>query len=83
MSRKMNLGRGCFERRDDEPDVNEYASPPCYMHEVDPSYFGLAPSTRATSRRKPRGPKVIVNASVAIRALRDRIVARYEELRGG
>lgn len=28
-----------------DDDIGDYASPPCYMHEVDPAYFGL-PSDR-------------------------------------
>lgn len=29
---------------DDDP-AGSYASPPCYMHEVDPAYFGLSPQS--------------------------------------
>ena len=37
----MTRNRGCFDRHDDEHNnPHEYASPPCYMHEVDPAYFG-------------------------------------------
>lgn len=32
---------------DDDSEPNEYASPACYMHEVDPAYFGLAPPSEA------------------------------------
>ena len=30
---------------DEDPNVEigPYASPPCYAHEVDPAYFGMAP----------------------------------------
>ena len=27
----------------DRPEPDQYASPPCYMHELDPAYFGLSP----------------------------------------
>jgi hypothetical protein len=51
MSRKIKIRRSCFNREEDEdPEPNEYASPPCYMHEVDPAYFGLASSSDATPR---------------------------------
>jgi 5-formyltetrahydrofolate cyclo-ligase len=30
-----------------EPD--QYSSPPCYMHELDPAYFGLGPAADRTS----------------------------------
>jgi 5,10-methenyltetrahydrofolate synthetase len=29
----------------DRPDPDQYSSPPCYMHEIDPAYFGLGPAT--------------------------------------
>lgn len=29
---------------DDDQEPGEYASPPCFMHELDPAYFGLAPA---------------------------------------
>ena len=31
---------------DEDPNsaLRPYASPPCYAHEVDPAYFGLAPA---------------------------------------
>src|SRR5689334_5877905 len=58
----MTQSRRCFEH-DDEPDVDEYASPPCYMHEVDPSYFGLLPSTRPIPGRTPNGAEIIANVS--------------------
>lgn len=43
-TRHIGLAREYVE--DTEP--NQYASPPCYMHEVDPAYFGLDPSPEAT-----------------------------------
>src|SRR5581483_6848417 len=33
---------------DDDPGPREYASPPCYMHEVDPAYFGLPRSSHVS-----------------------------------
>lgn len=38
-----------IDQFDDAADVHEYASPPCYMHEVDPSYLGLLLSARPVS----------------------------------
>jgi 5-formyltetrahydrofolate cyclo-ligase len=48
----------------DPPDSDQYASPPCYMHELDPAYFGLSPQ--------------IARADVARwrRAERDRLIAQ-------
>lgn len=39
---------------DDEDDVpHDYASPACFMHEVDPAYFGLpGPSDNAALKTK-------------------------------
>ena len=71
----MTQSRGCFDRHDDEPDVNEYASPPCYMHEVDPSYFGLLPSTRPILGRKPSGAEIIANVPLRTGAAGDKIAA--------
>lgn len=31
-----------------DDDLNDYASPPCLLHEVDPAYSGLAPSSLAS-----------------------------------
>ena len=45
-----------IDRYDADPGANEYASPPCYMHEMDPSYFGLAPPSETAESRKPRPP---------------------------
>jgi 5,10-methenyltetrahydrofolate synthetase len=40
------------KRRDCEADaVGSYASPPCFMHELDPSYTGLVPEPDAQQRR--------------------------------
>jgi hypothetical protein len=74
MSGKMNLSRGCFDRCDDELDPIECASPPCYMHEVDPFYFGSMRSTEPMSDRKPRDAGLIMNAPVKMHALRDKII---------
>jgi len=58
MCRNIKIRRDCFDREEDEdPEPNEYASPPCYMHEVDPAYFGLAPSSVATPRSSRDGEK--------------------------
>lgn len=76
----MIRNRGCFERHDDECDSNEFASPPCYMHEVDPSYFGLPRSARPMPDRKPDCPKVILNARPKAHVPREAIVA-WPELR--
>jgi hypothetical protein len=70
----MMQNRGCFDRHDDEPETNEYASSPCYMHEVDPSYFGSLPSSRPMSDWKPNDPKLIVNAPLKVRGPRGAIV---------
>jgi hypothetical protein len=71
----MTQNRGCFDRHDNEFEAHEYASPPCYMHEVDPSYFGLFPSTRPKSDRKPNDPKLIVDALPKVGAPRDASLA--------
>jgi hypothetical protein len=60
MSGKIKISRGCFNREDEDPEPNEYASPPCYMHEVDQAYFGLASSSDSTprsSRDDERAPR--------------------------
>ncbi len=74
MNEKMNSSRGCFDRHDDEPETNEYASPPCYMHEVDPSYFGLLSSTRQMPDRDASAPKIIARTSQDVRVQKDAIV---------
>lgn len=71
----MTQSRGCFDRHDDEPDVNAYASPPCYMHEVDPSYFGLLPSTRPIPGRKPNGAAIIANVPPRTDVAGDKVAA--------
>lgn len=51
---KGKIQTGCFDRHDDADDSpvqSEYASPPCYMHEVDPAYFGLDRSSEPTLPR--------------------------------
>lgn len=58
MSRKAKIRSGCFDRgKSEDPELNEYASPPCYMHEMDPAYFGLAPSSEATLPSSPDGER--------------------------
>lgn len=37
--------------REDTDDDGGFASPPCFLHEVDPLYAGLAPKTDARQRR--------------------------------
>ena len=71
----MSPNRGCFERHDNDCDAHEFASPPCYMHEIDPSYFGLLPSARPISSREPKRPKAIVNAGTRARRAANAIVA--------
>jgi hypothetical protein len=56
MSGKIKINRGCFDR-EDEDSANEYASPPCYMHEVDPAYFELASPSDATPRSSRDGER--------------------------
>jgi hypothetical protein len=79
MNEKMNSSRGCFERHDDEAGTYEYASPRCFMREMHPAYFGLAPPT--TSDWKLRDPGVIFNALVITRALLEKIASARESLR--
>lgn len=79
MNEKMNSSRGCFERHYDEPATNEYASPLCYMHELDPAYFGLASPTALD--RKQRDPGVALSALVITHAWRDKIVRTCGRLR--
>ena len=31
------------KQRDDDSGQGGYASPPCFLHELDPAYLGLAP----------------------------------------
>ncbi len=59
MSKRIALHRGCFDRYDEDPSANEYDSSPRYMHEMDPSYFGLAPSSEAAGPEK-RHPVAIM-----------------------
>lgn len=52
----MTRNRGCFDRHDDEHNTpHEYASPPCYMHEVDSAYFGSLPAFSPTPDIRPEG----------------------------
>lgn len=75
----MTRNRGCFDRHDDS-DAREYASPPCYMREVDPSYFGSLSSPPSMPGRNPNGAKVIATAPLKDRARGNAIVA-WAELR--
>ena len=38
------------QRQDDQDTPGEYSSPPCFMHEIDPAYMGLAPTSDAQQR---------------------------------
>lgn len=40
-----------------DDDLNDYASPPCLLHEVDPAYSGLAPPSR-TATPAPAEPSL-------------------------
>lgn len=71
MSGKMR--QGCFDRCDDESDTNGYASSPCYMHEVDPPYFGWAPPVEPVADWKSYEPGPGANALRNMRALRDKV----------
>ena len=45
---------------DNDDDLRSYASPPCYMHEVDPAYMGLprpGEEKAAKGTPKPRSSK--------------------------
>jgi 5,10-methenyltetrahydrofolate synthetase len=58
--------------RDDDEELKDYASPACFMHEVDPAYFGLAtpsdgPHGDVQSWRKSERERLI-NARLAIAA---------------
>jgi hypothetical protein len=64
--------RSFFNRRNRESDINEYASR--YVHGMDASYVGFAPSVRPLSDKTQRSPRLIVNAFGKIRALRGKIV---------
>ena len=45
-----------FATVDEDPNSRAtYASPPCFMHELDPSYLGLQPARGARSRRCDEG----------------------------
>lgn len=37
-----------------EDEIGECSSPPCYLHEVDPAYAGLAPKPKAKPSPKAR-----------------------------
>lgn len=81
MSKKIELRRGCFDRYDEEPSTNEYASPPCYMHEVDPSYFGLAPSSNAAPPPKSLAPRLIRKTFAKVHAMYNEITIAWRKSR--
>lgn len=74
MKKTISPGRGCFDRCDDEFDTAEYASPPCYMHEVDPSYFGFPLTTLPMSDREPNPSKISACTSQGVATQGDTIV---------
>ncbi len=74
MKGTLDSSRGCFDRCDEGSESNEYASPPCYMHEVDPAYFGLMFPTEPTLGRTSLDPGFFVNAFVKMRALHDKMI---------
>jgi hypothetical protein len=76
MSRKIEIRRGCFDRDDDDTETNAYASPPCYMHEVDPAYFGLPASSQAPPSPKSQARSFIDRALVKMRALYQEIASQ-------
>jgi 5-formyltetrahydrofolate cyclo-ligase len=39
-----------IDHSDEDSEPGTYASPACFMHEVDPDYFGLAPGTASVQR---------------------------------
>ena len=78
MNDTVNSNRGCFDRHDDKESTNEYASSPCFMHELDLAYFGLAPPS--ASDRKLHDPGLFFNALIT-RTLRKKIVKARWRLR--
>jgi hypothetical protein len=46
------------EEKKPDPDetLDDLASPACYMHEVDPAYFGLDGEKDAAKRNRPPAP---------------------------
>jgi uncharacterized protein YeaO (DUF488 family) len=42
--------------RDDDAEPGEYASPPCFMHELDPAWTGSAPRIGLRRAYEPPGP---------------------------
>ena len=76
MSRKIEIRRGCFDRHDDDTETSAYASPPCFMHEVDPAYFGLPTSSQAPPSPKSRARSFIDRALARMRALYQEIASQ-------
>ncbi|MCW5771063.1 MAG: 5-formyltetrahydrofolate cyclo-ligase [Rhodospirillaceae bacterium] len=79
-------------REDDEGAGGAYASPPCFMHELDPSYTGIVPAADAEQRRDvARWRKAERERLLALRlaltpeqrrAAADRIAAHLDALLG-
>lgn len=40
---------------DDDEAVGTYASPPCFMHELDPSYLGFPPKVKKAAPERTDG----------------------------
>jgi hypothetical protein len=59
-------------QRADDKEMEDYASPACFMHEVDPAYFGLAPPSDGlqgdVQRRRKSERERLINARLAIAA---------------
>lgn len=48
----------CPTSNDDDDVPHDYASPACFMHEVDPAYFGLpGPTENIAAEQEPLTPK--------------------------
>lgn len=81
-----------MRKNDDEDDGGTFASPPCFMHEVDPAYMGLSPAADPIQRadvgrwRKAERERLIAERLAispdARRDLGDRIAARLEDAIG-
>ncbi|HKU08201.1 MAG TPA: hypothetical protein VJR30_19220 [Bradyrhizobium sp.] len=85
----IRQNRGCFERHDDESDCNEFASSPCYMREVDPTYFGLPPAkVTASARPKTRvsrdtivtWPKLLIAVRKLFRSISQGVATQVERV---
>jgi hypothetical protein len=47
MTGRRSLGIADLDE-DPNVEIRPYSSPPCYAHEIDPAYFGLAPNPQDT-----------------------------------